>query len=401
MLDNAKITSKQFAFGVACIIQSSVLLTSFFIDLTKQDSWLVVIFGALLAAPMVAMYGWLMQKFPEKNLFQMFELLFGKVAGKIVCIIYFYFFFQLTSLNLHDIGNFMSSSIIPNTPFIVILVVAMFACAYAVRGDIGVIMKFSAAFMITTLAIFIFALILTVDIIEVKNFLPVFDQPPFAYLHSTHAVTTIPFAEVVVFLMITPNLSIKREKMRRYYLYGFFMGAMTLLLVVASSIALLGNSLSLFTLPPFEMFAIINLTSALSRMEILSAIAILMLLFFKVSLLYYISVVAIAHIFNLKKYKPLVYAFGAICVIYATFIYKSNMVHIFLALNETIFAWLIFELVFPLAAVIATLIRKNNPKIIEAMNAPPASDSGSLNNITEKPQSARLGPNEMEKTGGN
>ncbi len=357
MLDNEKINARVFAFSIACVIQSSVLLTSLFINLTRQDSWFVIIIGIFTTLPFILTYCFIMKHYPDKNLFQVLETLFGKAIGKVLAFIYLYFFFQIATLNLHDLGTFINSTIMPNTPLILIIFIIITISAYAVNGGITVVTKYSALLTWLVLAIFIFATLLTMDIIKVDNFLPIFEYPFEKYLQSTQAITTIPFAEIVVFLMVTPNIRIKANKIKKFYLSGFFMGAVTLLIVVASSIALLGESIYLYTMPPFEMFTLIKISASVSRMEILSALAILILLFFKITLLYYVLVIAISYFFNLSVYKPLTQAIGLICAVYSMFIYDSVITHLFLAKHVTIFIWPVFELVIPLAIVIGTLIK--------------------------------------------
>lgn len=377
MLDNEKIAARDFAFSVTCIIQSSVLLTSFFIYMTRQDSYLVILFGALAVIPLILIYCFIMKYYPDKNLFQVLEAVFGRGIGKIFSLFYLYFFFQLTTLNLHDLGTFVNSSLMPNTPLIVIVLIIVCVAAYAVNGGIIVATKYAAALTVVVLLVFILAILLTLEIIDISHFAPTFEYPFSKYLQSTQAVTTIPFGEVVIFLMVTPNIKIKPKKIKKFFFTGFFIGAFTLFIVVASSISLLGESIYLYTIPPFEMFTLINITSALSRMEILAAIVMLILLFFKISVLYYVLVIAVGYFFNLSEYKFLTHAIGLICVVYSMFIYDSMVNHMFLARNVTIFIWPVFELVFPLAIVIGTLIKK---KIQEA------SRNNNANQNNQQPQ---------------
>jgi len=364
MIDSEKISSRVFAFSVAGVIQSSVLLTSLFIDMVRQDSWIIVLLGMFMVVPFILMYSFIMKNYPDKNLFQVLEKVFGRVIGKIISLFYLYFFFQLTSLNLNDVGSFINSALMPNTPLIIVMLITMSVIIYAVKGGISVITKYAAALVVIVVVVFLLAALLTLNIIDLKNFLPVFEYSIIKYVQGTHIVTTIPFAEIVIFLMVTPNIKIKPENIKKFFFTGILIGALTLLLVVTSSIALLGENLYLYTIPPFEMFTLINITSALSRMEILSAIAILILLFFKISILFYVTVVAISYFFNLSSYKPLARVLGIIVVIYASFIYDSMIIHTFLAANITIFIWFVFEFVFPLAIVIGTKVKNKLQKAI-------------------------------------
>ena len=57
-IDNGKVSASQFMFTVACFIQASTLLTAFFISVTKQDSWIVSIFGFLVGMIFMILFQW-------------------------------------------------------------------------------------------------------------------------------------------------------------------------------------------------------------------------------------------------------------------------------------------------------------------------------------------------------
>ena len=47
-VENAKISATQFMFSIVIFIRSSSLLSAFFFSITKQDSWLIVLFGTVV-----------------------------------------------------------------------------------------------------------------------------------------------------------------------------------------------------------------------------------------------------------------------------------------------------------------------------------------------------------------
>jgi spore germination protein KB len=69
-------------FSVACFTQASSLLIAFISAVTMQDSWLVVLIGAVLCLPLIWLYRTLMVTFPGQNLLQVFDEVYGPVAGK-------------------------------------------------------------------------------------------------------------------------------------------------------------------------------------------------------------------------------------------------------------------------------------------------------------------------------
>ena len=365
-IDKGKISGIQFMFTVACFLQSSSLLTSFFTSITKQDSWIVTILGFIVSIPSLLIYTYIMKTFPDKNLVEVNDIVFGPIIGKLFSIVYLWFFMTLSSLNIKDLGDFVHKTTMQKTPAIIILGIFMLLCAWAVRNGIEVITRYSMFFTLIAIFIVISTSFLTINQMKIDNFLPMLNQPTMIYIQGAHIISTIPFGEVMVFLMIHPNLEIEPKQRRKYYTYGFIIGGLTLLTIVIRDTAVLGNTIKIFALPPFETLRLISIYSGLSRIEVLFAVSLIMLMFFKICILYYVTVMSIAYIFNLKSFKSLVISVGIIIIMYSFSIYPSIIVHMNSASRTAPFQWFMFETILPFITIIVAKIRKL-PKLKKGM----------------------------------
>ncbi len=364
-LDTDRISPLQFMFAVALFLQSSSMLSAFFVPFTQQESWLCVALGLLVAMPLFLIFYGLMKDYPDKNLIEINEIVFGRVGGILVSIINIWFFITLTTYNLRDIGQFVKQTIMVDTPVFVIMVVCIVVCAYGVYYGLRVVTRYSLVFTFLALTIFITASLLTLNLWDLNNFKPVFSQPAINYIHGTHLITNIPFGEIVVFLMIAPGVKRGKKSMYRYLLGGLLIGGLSVLLVVTRDIAVLGNTITLFTLPPFETLRMVSITQALNRMEILFAIVLIVLLFSKIMLLYYCSVKALAQIFKLQSYRPLILVLGALLLAYSFFVHTSSLEHAAFSQEQAPALWTLFEYLLPLATLIVGRIRKLPQKNIQ------------------------------------
>ena len=52
-----------------------------------QDIWIAILLASVLTVPLFLMYARILDNFPNKNLFEISEILFGKVFGKIVTVL--------------------------------------------------------------------------------------------------------------------------------------------------------------------------------------------------------------------------------------------------------------------------------------------------------------------------
>ena len=108
-----------------------------------------------------------------------------------------------------------------------------------------------------------------------------------------------------------------KQKLRKYVFGGFAIGGATLLLVTLRDTAVLGNTMDFFAMPAFETLRMVSLTQTLSRMEILFAFILITLLFFKITWLYYITVISTAQVLNFRDYRQLVLPVGMIVTVYS------------------------------------------------------------------------------------
>lgn len=357
-IEKSTISAIQFLFSVACYVQASSLLTGMVSSVAKHDSWLIEIFAYLAGLPVLLMYILLAKKFPHCNLIEINDHVFGNIAGKVVSCFYLWFFLTLTALNLRDLGDFTRQTIMSSTPNIIILVTFILLCAYAVLHGFNVVTRYGAFFSLVYVVTLLIVFFLTFRLMRFENFLPMLQMPAKSYLQGTNMLLTIPLGEIVAFLMITPTVDIDKKKIGRYFFLGYTLGSLTLLFVFLLDTAVLGNLLDFYILPSFETLRMVGLTQTLSRMEILFAINIMVLLFFKISILLYVTVLATAQICKLKSYRHILLVVCAVVVPYAILVYPSTVEHATSGRTVEPVFWLLFEIILPLLTLILAYLRK-------------------------------------------
>lgn len=350
-------TPAQYLFTIACFIQSSALLTSFLVSITAQDSWIAPITGYLACVPFVLVYAALMKRFPGKNLIEINQIVFGKGFGLAISILYLWFFLTLTSLNLTDLGNFVRSSMLPNTPGIVIFIIFMLLCSWGVRYGLSCVVRYSVAFSVTAILITAASILFTASHMQIEKFLPLFQQPVITYVNATHVVATIPFGETVVFLMLAPNVKLPVKKMGKYFLGGLALGGGMMLATVMRDTMVLGKTMNLFAIPSLEVYRMVHLTESMGRVEILFSIALIILLFSKVILLYYVTTLAFGQMLGTSSHKPIVLAVGALATAYAQVLNQSSLKHLASGTQSAPVFWTLFELLLPLLTLIIAALR--------------------------------------------
>ncbi len=365
-LETGRITPSQMMFSAACFIQSSSLLSAFLTGVTGYDSWFAVAASIVVCLPILMVYLGLAKMYPGKNLMEINDLAFGKIIGKAASFLHILFFLTLTALNLRDISLFVQQTIMDKTPAIVLSIACILVSAMAVRNGLQVVTRFAFLFITISIAVLGSSLLFASDLMDLDNFLPMLQQPVKTYVQGTNIALSIPFGELVVFLMILPYVREKQKPIGRYFLGGFLLGSVLFLLVVFRDTAVLGNTLSLFALPAFETLRLITVFGTLSRLEILFAVVLVILLFFKVSLLHYVTSLSVAQVFGMKSYKPLALSIGVLTIGYSFTLYPSNIQHASSGSETSTILWQVFEFILPLLALVIGKIKKGKAKGAEA-----------------------------------
>jgi spore germination protein KB len=352
-------------FTITFFLQSSALLTAFLSSVAQQDSWIPVVLSTISCMPLVYLFRTLMVMFPEKTLLEMMDEVFGPVIGKIFGVWYLWFFLTLAALNLKDLGDFAKATVMTETPHVVLVLLCALVVVWAVRHGLKVVTRYSALFTFIEFGIVAVTFVLVAHQMDFNNLLPAFQLPPIKYLQGTHLMTMIPVGELVVMLMLTPCVKLSRTAATKYWFIGVTMGMLTLFAILVRDIMILGNTLPMFTLPGLVTMRLVNLGEALSRIEILFAVGLTMLLFFKVAVLCYASTIALAQLFKTKSYKNFALIIGVLVVVYGPIIYSSTVEQSTSARDVIPFFWGVFEVWIPLLMFIIAKIRKLPKKTAE------------------------------------
>ncbi|NLF26330.1 MAG: endospore germination permease [Clostridiales bacterium] len=364
-LDKERISESQLLFAFTCFMQATMLRLVFVSSITGIDSWAMAFTGALAHLPMLLINVTLLKWFPGKGLFEINDELFGPVFGRVFSAVYLYFFLTLAGLNSMDASNFVVDFMMPGTPLVLVLVLFLLACAYAVRKGLESYMRLSALLAVGAIAIVLFNFVLVLQDTNLSYLFPMFRQPVLKYVQGTHITATIPYGESVVFMMIAPALGREKSPGRPLVL-GLALSSLFMAGIIFRDVICLGPLINYVSLPSFEAVRMINVADIITRIESLYAILNVSLLFFKVCILLFACTRGLAQMTRLTQYKHLALAMAAFACVYSLTIYDSMIKHAYSGSFSAPFLWLLFEYIMPCIALLAALIRRRRARRAEA-----------------------------------
>ncbi|ADK14708.1 spore gernimation protein [Clostridium autoethanogenum] len=356
-IEKGVISGPQLIFLIIGLLQASTLTAAFITGITKTNTWIVLLAGFIIILPLLLIYTSLSKKFPNKNLIEIIETTYGRYLGKIISILYIYFFWYIVSANLRFTADFFSTYLFAEVDISVFIIIFTIACIYTLKKGLEVIAR--ASFILSVLSIFVFILIsiLIIKDIHLSNFLPLFQINSKEFIQGTNLMISIPFGEIVVFLMIFPYIN-NTNKVKKYAFGGLIVGGIFFLSSILENIAVLGNLIPINFFPSYQVAKLINVGEVITRMEILIALVLLFNEFVKICIFYYAVILSIAQFFKLRSYKPLVVPIGIISVIFSITMFDSPVEHAYIASSIYPIYVIPFIVLFPSISLIISWIRK-------------------------------------------
>ncbi|WP_053955497.1 GerAB/ArcD/ProY family transporter [Inediibacterium massiliense] len=358
-----KISTKQ---GISLIILFIVGSSSIFAQGLEagHDLWLAFIIGIGMVIPMIMIYARLHCLFPNKNLFDMIEICFGKIIGKIIVILYTWFVFFMMSDILLNYSQFVQGVSFIETPHTVIHILFILICAWGIKEGIEVMGRCSELFIYIPILSICFIVLLSIPNMEINNILPVLSKGMKPVFKGAFSIMTFPLIQIVVFTMVFDDIK-NNQSMYKIYLLGMIIGGVYLFMLSITNILVVGveGATSLYY-PTYGTISRIKIGNILQRIEVIISVVFLLGGFIKISILLLCTCKGIAKVFNMKEYRFIVLPMSLLGVNLAYFQYDSVMDYF--EFNRDIWPYyhFPFQIIFPIILWIVAE-KKKNPLTID------------------------------------
>jgi spore germination protein KB len=228
-MQKEQITDKE----AICILIIFVMGSSLIIGIggeAKNDAWIAGIVGIIMSIPMLFVFSRILSLFRGKDLFDILNIIFGKVIGKFVAVLYVWYAFHLGALVLRNFGEFMNIVAMPETPMFVPLFCLGLTCIIAVRLGIEVMGRTCAYFIPILFLILVVVQLLSIPQLNLNYIKPILGNGLIPVLKGGFLAFAFPFAETVLFLGVFSSLKTKKSPFKVYY-WGILISASIIIIV--------------------------------------------------------------------------------------------------------------------------------------------------------------------------
>jgi len=297
-----------FIFGTSVIVSPA--------RSAGHDGWIASLIGVAEALLIAWVFCALANQFKDKTIVEINDLVFGRILGKGISLIFIWYLFHVSALILTVFSRFFATEIYLATPKTVILIGIVAVCASTVSRGIEVLARCSMVLVLLTVLIIINDVILAIPMTDIKNLLPILEIPTGKLLWAAHSAASFPFAETVAFTMI---FAFVNNQKGRYIpvAIAILIGGLSLTMLVARNSLVLGPMESVYEYPTYMAVQMIDIGDILSRFEVVVAIFFIFSAFLKVSVLFYGTALGLSQVLNLRSYRPLIIPVGILMIIVA------------------------------------------------------------------------------------
>ncbi len=323
----------------------------------KNDVWIAILLAIILSIPIMFIYARILCRYPGKDFYDILEDVFGMIFGRVFALIYIWFPFHLGALVLRNMGEFISTVGLQEAPKIVPIIVFALICCLGVKNGIETLAKCSGYFIIIVFFLLILLNLLTVNIMDTKNLLPIMENGLKPVLQGVFSVITFPFGELVVFLMVFDSLG-SSKTIFRVFLIALALGGAFVAFVAARNIMVLGTDTSgIVYFPSYTAVSRVNVGNFLQRLEISVSIVFILSSFIKISICLLAATKGLTKLLGYKDYRFLVTPVGLLMVNLSYLIYVSIMEMFEWAQDIWPYYAFPFQVIFPLFILIAIEIK--------------------------------------------
>lgn len=326
-----------------------------------RDAWLATLISTGIGASLIFLYLTLMRLQPGLTLVEWFPAQFGRWLGTPIAWFYPLVFLYNSSRTLGDIKDLIPTTILPDTPSLIIVGVFIIAIAYALFSGIEVIARLAEMILPVILVLFLIEIILIFgsDTVHIERLQPVLGE---GWSRVWGAVWPVgiqqSFGEMLEFAMIWTLVKQPERIMKTTLLATVIYG---IILSTFDALAVLTFGEGIFSTSTYPLYRLVKVISVADFLENLDALGILYFMgtaFFKVTLQMYGAIRGIQQLLYLQDSRNLVFPVSVVVLFLAMTGSQNTVEHIVSGLKSLPYPGIVFYIIMPLLLLIVIGVRK-------------------------------------------
>jgi len=324
-MKTTKISDYQFFF----IIFVSLTSLTFFsvpvqlVSQVRQDLWLSMAIGTLIDIYVAFLLTWLGTNYAGLSLVQYPQVILGKLAGKLIGVVFVLFFVGVITSSMWIFSDFLTRSLMPETPPLVISLTMTLCAGFAAWAGIETIARLAQLVGVIILIASILLFLTSIPDLHLPNLLPQFENGIDPAIRGSIYPGSW-FGICMMMGMLIPHQSASPKRTFQMKTYAVLLGSCLMTLNLLYSIAVMGPEMAQRLENPIYTFTRITNFLIFERVEVLLLLVYISGSFITISTLYFVVSEGTKQVFRTKNNAFLLFPFGILFAICPIFPLSSN-----------------------------------------------------------------------------
>ena len=268
-----------------------------------RDVWISMLLAMPMSLSAMGLILYLGNKHKGKTLIEYMQTLLGSLPGRILGLLYIWFFLQSAAMVLRDIGELFTNTVMIETPILVLIIAVSVIVIVVVRGGPETIGRMSELILPIVLISLLLVSIFILPEVDIRYFLPVMagGMNP-VFISALYALSRQ--TELLIFAMTLPYISNKTKAI--WYAAAAVVFSNSLIVLVIIIVGGVFTISQADTHVVFEFFSVLRLISIGDFLERIDAIALAVWMgagVIRASAFIYCTVLGSSQVFCLKDYR--------------------------------------------------------------------------------------------------
>lgn len=267
-MDTIRISQRQFTFLLASLFVTTSLinLPSVLIGLAGGDAVFSVIIPTVYALLIAAFYVWLAKLYPNKNLFEISNLIFGRVFGGVINLMILGHIWFIFIRDIRLFNFFVKVTLLPNTPTEIVLLLFFLVLMYYGESSIEIAARINELIYPILLLSQLLLPFLLLNQFSIYRFEPFFVNSTSMML-ADGALSASWYGDIVVLGAFLHTIG-NHKHLRSGSRFAIMLSTFTILLFTQLSIQVFGTHLTSHQVyPAFSLALQMYLNDFLDRLE--------------------------------------------------------------------------------------------------------------------------------------
>ncbi|NLI91421.1 MAG: endospore germination permease [Peptococcaceae bacterium] len=353
-MQSEKITNTQ-----VILLIIALRFTIYFLSLStttppaNQDIWIAqlgsMLYAAILFSPLLI----LSRKFPNRSLWEYPEQITGKIASKLISVLYLGYLLLLPLLLSINLTLFIGSALLPETPKYIHLIFLFIPSVFAAYQGIVNIARTGQIIIPVVLALFLLTMVLGIPIYDFKVLVPIFKDSTLLQLHQGSLSFALYFQDGLILFFMAPDM--KEKFIEKTFFIALVMSTLLFVIISLCPLMVFGVEQVKHLNYPFYLFVReIEVFDFIEHIEPVVLLGWLMDSLFKFSVYTYFAAKGMQQITGAKSHHKFIIPF-ALCIFGLFFIPALNSIDMVTFISTKIILKVSFAVLFVIPALLAAI----------------------------------------------